>query len=257
MAKRQEQRDAFVSMLHTALEAHDFVAAMWLGGSEAWGRADQWSDVDLQLLVDDDRVADAFAAVEAALEPFGPVELCFRVPEPTWHGHAQAFYRLAGLGEFVLLDLAVMKRSSRGQLGERERHGERVVLFDRAGEAASTALDRERHDASMRAVLERLRVTFPMFQSLTEKELLRGNEVAAIAFYTSHTLQPLLTVLRMRHCPERFDFGPKYAWHDLPPALYEQVRALYFVASGAELSQKRVRAESLFWETVAALDGAP
>ena len=249
-------RTDIVAALRRAAEPLPFVVAMWEGGSAAWARADALSDLDLQLLVDDDHVGDALRACEDALVALSTIELRFEVPQPTWHGHDQVFYQLADAGEFLLVDLAVMKRSSRNPLSETERHGERQIVFDKTGEAAGTALDPVRHREALDRTLARLRVTFPMFQCLPKKELLRGNEVAALAFYQSHTLQPLLTLLRIRHCPERFDFGPKYARTDLPPAVYEEVRALFFVASAAELGEKRERAEALFWETLRRIDDA-
>ena len=178
------------------------------------------------------------------------------MPQPTWHGHAQVFYRLRDTSEFLLVDLAVMKRSTSMPMNERERHGERRILLDRCGEVGSIPLDVERHARRVRSALERLRVTFPLFQSLTRKELLRGNELGALGFYRSHTFEPLLTLLRIRHCPERFDFGPKYALFDLPDACYEQVRELAFVADAADLEAKRDRAERLFEATLREIDAA-
>jgi hypothetical protein len=168
-------RDAIVRAVRAAVEPLPWAIALWEGGSAAWGRADEWSDVDLQLLVEDDRVAEAIERVEAALEALSPIALRYPAPKPTWHGHDQVFYRLRDAGEFRLVDLAVMRRSSRQQLAERERHGERVLVFDKTGEAAPTALDRARHGARVAERVEQLRVAFPMFQSLAKKELLRGN----------------------------------------------------------------------------------
>jgi predicted nucleotidyltransferase len=60
------RREQVVEVLRAALEPLAFVNAAWLGGSDAFGRADELSDVDLQVDVDDGQVA-AFGAVEAAL----------------------------------------------------------------------------------------------------------------------------------------------------------------------------------------------
>jgi hypothetical protein len=248
-------REEILEAVRSALAPHAFVLAMWEAGSAAFGRADRWSDVDLQLLVEDGRADDAIALVEAALRALSPIEIRYPAPKPTWHGHDQVFYRLRDAGLFRLVDLAVMRRSARDKLAERERHGERRIFFDRSGEAAPTALDRAAHGARIAERLAQLRAAFPLFQSLVEKELLRGNEVGAAAFYSSHTVAPLLTLLRIRHCPDRFDFGPRYAQHDLPADVMERVRPLFFVAGSGELRAKQAAAEALFAETLAALDG--
>lgn len=247
-------RSEITSSLRAVLEPLPFVRAMWEGGSAAWGRDDAYSDVDLQLLVDDDQVEAAIAVCDDTLARLSPIEIRFEVPQPTWHGHAQVFYRLADAGEYLLVDLAVMKRSSRDLFRERERHGERIILFDEHDEVGGEALDPARHRARLEGRLGVLRQTFPLFQCLARKERLRGNDVAALGFYQSHTLQPLLTLLRIRHCPDRFDFGPKYALFDLPEPVYREVRELSFVASVEELEEKQGRAERLFQDTLRALD---
>ena len=52
----------------------DYVHAFWEGGAAAFGRADEWSDIDAYLLVNDSKVADAFLAVEKALESVSPIK---------------------------------------------------------------------------------------------------------------------------------------------------------------------------------------
>jgi hypothetical protein len=251
---RELERHEIVGALQRALEPHAFVLALWEAGSAAWGREDRWSDLDVQVLVEDERVADAIRVVDQALAALSPVEIRFEVPQPTWHGHDQVFYRLRDAGEFRLVDLAVMRRSSRSQLAERERHGERRIAFDKTGEASPTSLDRVRHAARVAERLAQLRLTFPLFQSLVKKELLRGNPVGALAFYYSHTLQPLLTLLRIRHCPARFDFGPRYAAADLPPERMRRLQSLWFVGDAEQIESRRAEAERFFDEVVRELD---
>jgi hypothetical protein len=253
------EKEAILAAVRRAVEPLPYVLAMWEGGSAAWGRDDRWSDVDLQLLVEDERVTDAVRAVEACLEALSPVEIRFGAPKPTWHGHEQVFYRLRAAGEYRIVDLAVMRRSAPNQLSERERHGERKVAFDKIGVAQSTALDHVRHSERVAERLRQLALAFPLFQSLVKKELLRGNPLGALAFYHSHTLQPLLTLLRIRHCPERFDFGPRYAALDLPPELLARVERLWFVSGPHEIGTKRAEAEALFFEVLRDLstDGDP
>jgi len=248
-------RDAIVTAVRSAVEPLPYVVAMWEGGSAAWRREDRWSDVDLQLLVDDERVADAIRAVDQALAELSPIEIRFEAPRPTWHGHDQVFYRLRDAGEFRIVDLAVMRRSAPGQLRERERHGERVIAFDKTGEAGSLPLERARHDARVSERLRQLTLAFPLFQSLVKKELLRGNALGALAFYHSHTLLPLLTLLRIRHCPERFDFGPRHGAGDLPPEVVRRLEALWFVGGVGELDRKRAEAEALFFDVLQELGG--
>jgi hypothetical protein len=247
-------RSHILAAVRQALEPEPFVLAMWEGDAAAWARADTWSDIDLQLLVEDEQVEAAFALVERALESLSPIEFRFAVPQPTWHGHDQMFYRLRDADENLLIDLAVMKRSSKHQLRERERHGERVIHFDKTGEAAPVALDRPALRRRIEERLAQLRITFEMFQCLTKKELLRGNALGALAVYHSHTLGPLLTLLRIRHCPERFDFGLRYSALDLPAEVTKSLEELWFVGDVSEIAAKRDQAEKMFHAVLQAID---
>ncbi|MFL6226407.1 MAG: hypothetical protein ACJ75K_27245 [Actinomycetes bacterium] len=93
------RREQVVEVLRGALLPLPYVNAAWLGGSDAFGHSDELSDVDLQVDVDDGHVAATFGAVEAALAAASPIRYRMVMPMPTWHGHAQRFYRLRDTAE--------------------------------------------------------------------------------------------------------------------------------------------------------------
>src|SRR5438309_5669227 len=107
MEQKQLNRDEILSTLQNACEPLDWVHAMWQGGAAAFNRVDEWSDIDLQLNVDDDRIEDAFELVEKTLATLSPVDLKYRIPEPTWHGFSQMFYRLRDASKYLLIDLSI------------------------------------------------------------------------------------------------------------------------------------------------------
>jgi hypothetical protein len=247
-------RQELIGAIRSAVEPMRSVIAMWEGGSAALGRADVWSDLDVHLLVDDDSVAAVLAAVDAALPQLSPIEIRYELPKPAWHGMDQVFYRLRDAGEYLFIDLAVMQRSATERFDERERHGRRAIIFDKTGEAADVALDRAKHAERMATRLAQLRQTFPLFQCLVKKEVLRGNLLGALSFYHAFTLQPLMTALRMVHCPDRFDFGARYAAVDLPAETVAQLESLWLVSSLDDLAAKRERAERMFTTAVRAIE---
>lgn len=210
-------RATIISELAKALEALPWVDAMWEGGSAAFGRVDQWSDVDLQAIAEDARVPEIFEIVEAALATLSPVKQVYRVPEPAWHGHSQRFYELEAAGPFLMVDFCVMKRSSTNRFFEREIHGEARFIFDRAGVVAGIRPgDPVAWDARLRDRIAQLTARFRMFQSLVTKDCLRGRALDAVNFYQSLTLVPLVEMLRIKHDPWRHNFGWRYLQHDLP-----------------------------------------
>jgi hypothetical protein len=76
------RRQQVIELLKEALLPLSWVNAAWLGGSDAFGRADELSDVDLQVDVDDGHVAATFGAVEAALAAASPAVRPPPLPQP-------------------------------------------------------------------------------------------------------------------------------------------------------------------------------
>jgi hypothetical protein len=116
-------RQKILATLIPILEPLDFVLACWQGGSQAWGYTDEWSDIDLQVIVEDSHIEDTFETIETALQRISKIQWKCRMPEPTWHGHSQCFYQLEGINPFLTLDIVVMKRSNPNRFLEVERNG--------------------------------------------------------------------------------------------------------------------------------------
>jgi hypothetical protein len=243
------RREQIIDLLRGALLPLAWVNAAWLGGSDAFGRADELSDVDLQVDVDDGRVAATFGAVEAALAAASPIVARLVMPMPTWHGHAQRFYRLRDTSEFTCVDVVVFQRSDpRRYYNQPERHGRPLVLFDRAGVVRPTPLD----PAALRAELTRtvtgIRERLPFTLPLVAKEIRRGDALAALGLWHRHVLAPLVVLYRVRHTPARHDFGTRYTRHDLPAEVQETLAELSFVTGLDDIAAKLPRAERLLGE---------
>jgi hypothetical protein len=247
-------RDAIVEALRGAFEPLEWAHAAWLGGSDATGRTDAWSDVDFVVLVDDERVEEAFRIAAQTLKQLSGLAHRYRIPSPTWHGHEQEFFQVEGADPCHFVDFVPMARSSRDRLLEPERHGEQHVLFDPAGLIRPAPFDRAAHLAKMEERLATLRERFPLFQGLVTKAVRRGAVPDAVATYYQMTLRPLVEILRMRHAPERFDFGLRYLDRDLPPDLRCEIERISLAGTLCEVESHRCRAQALFEETLAALD---
>ncbi|HNC22846.1 MAG TPA: hypothetical protein PLU52_01470 [Opitutaceae bacterium] len=241
-------RPTLIATVRQALEPQPWAHALWEGGSAGFGRADQWSDVDLQAEVDDDKVAATFAAVEAALAKVAQVSLVFAVPEPAWHGHSQRFYRFANAEPWLILDFCVIKRGGGYKFNEPDVHGRAPVLFDRSGLFGSHVVktDRAALETRLRGRIEALRVRFAMFQVLVDKETWRGNPIDALHFYQGLTLAPLVELLRIKHDPLRSTWGNRYLHRTLPTPEADRLAKLMYVATPDQVAPKRAEAETWF-----------
>ena len=247
-------RAQIITALHAALEAAPEVLAASLGGSDATGRTDEFSDVDLVVVVAEGAVEATLEAVHSALEDLSPIAHRWRLAEPTWHGNAQEFLSLRDADPAHFIDLVVLEPSGGERFLEVERHGTAIVLFDRAGLLAPAPLDRVALQARIDARLAILRERFPLFQTLVTRAVRRGFVAEAAVAYQDYTYRPLIELLRIRHCPDRFDFGARYLDRDLPAAVRAEVEALALPGSLAEVETFRGRAEALFVATLAELD---
>jgi hypothetical protein len=254
MSQSTVTRQTILTALREALEPLDYIHAMWEGGAAAFNRIDEWSDIDLQVDADDGRVADVVEVVERALLSLAPIALKYDFPQPTWHGHWQTFYHLSNTNPFLLLDFVVIKHSNQLKFLQPEIHGNVRVHFDKSQVVRTPPLDREAFVAKIKARLETLRVTFPLFQTLILKELNRHNDIEALSFYHGFTLRPLVEVLRMKYNPIHYDFYSRYLYYELPIDVVRKLEPLFFVADRDDLRCKRDDAERLFTETIATVD---
>lgn len=242
-------RGDITGALEKTLQPLPYVYAMWQGGAAAWGRVDEWSDLDVQMVVEDDRIEECFMTIERTLTSLGPIDLEYEIPQPAWHGHAQKFYRLADASPFLLLDLVLMKHSVKNQFIQPEMHGNPFIHFDKAGLLKPEPFDQEAHRNYLKKRRAELRIIFDLFQTLTLKELHRHNNIEAISFYFGHTLRPLVELLRIAYAPERYNFHTRYVYYDLPQEIVERLEPLFFIRDGNDLRTKREAAEKLFLAT--------
>jgi hypothetical protein len=243
-------RHTITSALKEALEPLDFINAMWEGGSAAFGRLDQWSDIDLQFDVTDDKVEETFQAVQTVLEQLSPIDLLYRTPALPWPGIFQIFYRLSLAGPYLLIDTAVIQHSAADKLLDEPLHGKAIFYFDKIGVAQQPAFDWAALYERLRKRVISMRTTFDLYQCMVTKEIYRQNPLDALMFYNSCTLRPLVEALRILHQPARHGFGIHYAHVDLPAEVSKRLEELYFVRDLADIAQKRSEAEAWFYQTL-------
>jgi len=239
-------RSQIFESLAKALEVLPWVDALWEGGSAAFGREDEWSDMDVQVIVEDPRVPELFVVVEDVLGSLSPISAVFKVPEPAWHGHSQRFYELEKAGPFLIVDFCAIRRSNPNRFLEREIHGEPRFVFDKTGVAAGVLPgDSRAWDVRLRERIAQIQVRFKMFQTLVTKECLRNRPLDAAHFYQALTLGPLVEMLRIKHDPWRHHFGWRYLSYGLPAA--EHIRLVRLAYPGSVEAIPELHEEAQRW----------
>lgn len=229
------ERQTLIEALEQRMRAEPWIEAAWLGGSEATGRTDARSDVDVQLLVAAGHEEDAFALAEEVLDALGGIARTWRASVDPQADYLQRFYLPEGAPEHLMLDLCVMRADRLGPYLDPRRHGQPVVWFDRIGALVPTpdpALAARRAER-----LAQLRQRVPMLAHIPGKELARGDLPAAVGFYHRLLLGSLVELLRIRLCPDRFDFGVRYLGRDLPPEVLQRLEPLLLPGSAEQLER--------------------
>jgi hypothetical protein len=247
-------RDIMIQTLVNALEPLDYVHAFWEGGAAALNRIDEWSDIDLYLVVDDKKVDETFLAVEKALKSLSPIKQKYEVPHPPESGLFQAFYRMEGASEYLVIDLAVLTLSSPDKFLEPEIHGDAVFFFNKSGKVKVPPLDKNAMIGKLLKRLERLRTRFDVFNSFVQKEINRGNYLEAMDFYRVLTLGSLVGALRMKYSPLHHDFGTHHIHYEIPSEEIRKLKHLFFVKDEKDLQEKYLEGAKWFREIMSEIN---
>jgi len=243
-------RKQIIKALVEALKPLDYVHTFYEGGAAAFNRVDEWSDLDLYLVVDDEKVNETFLIVEKTLKSLSPIKQKIDLPQTPWPGVSQAFYRLKDANEYLIIDLCVLQLSSSEKFLEPEIHGNVVFYFNKSGKVKPPQLDREALVKKVHERLDRLQARFDMFNNFVQKEINRGHYLEAIGLYHGFTFATLVEVLRIKHSPIHYNFKMEYLHYELPSETIKKLEHLYFVKDKKDLQEKYRKAIKWFNRTM-------
>lgn len=238
MTKKMLTRDVIIRTLAATLEPLDYVHAFYEGGAAAFNRIDNWSDIDLYLVVENDKVNEAFRAVEQALNSLSRIKQKHKIPRLPWPGVSQAFYRLEDTNEYLIIDFVILKLSSPTKFLEPEIHGNVIFYFKKSGWVSHPRLDKGELVRKLDEKLERLQARFTMFNHFVQKEINRGNYLEALDLYYNLILGGLIEILRIENNPFHHDFKMRYVHYELSSETLERLRHLHFVRDENDLQEK-------------------
>jgi predicted nucleotidyltransferase len=229
-----DYRARIATAVVAALRDDPAIAAIAESGAAARGRADEFSDLDLMIVAPLADAAAIFDRTEQALRRMAPIEHTWRVEAPSFPGLAQRFYFLAGAPRHFAVDCSVVSQAGIEPFLERERHGEPVVWFDRAGLLQARPADQAALARRRTQRREQLRGAVPVYAMLVDKELERGHALEALYFHQV-LLRALIDLLGMRERPDRFDFGWRYVGRELSTEAQALIARHAFVPDAAAL----------------------
>ena len=197
MTKRKLTRDIIIRTIVDFMNHVTYVHALYEGGAIAFNRIDEWSDIDLYVVVDDEKVNQTFDVVESVLKSVAPIKHKYSVPKLPWPNVSQAFYRLEKTSEYLLIDLAVIKLSSSEKFLEPHIHGKVVFYINKSDEIKVPTINKEELTENLKQKLAQLRDKFALLNINVQKEINRGNYLEALVLYNSLTLGSIVDALRI------------------------------------------------------------
>jgi len=243
-------RETVIQAIVKALRPVDYVHALYEGGAAAFRRIDEWSDIDLYIIADDNRVDETFQACEDAFTSLSGIQQKYEVPQTSWPGVHQAFYRLRNTSEYLIIDLAILTPNSQEKFLEPEIHGNAVFHLNRNNSVKLPHIDTAAFAGKLHARARRLKERFRMFNMFVQKEINRVNTLEAIDSYHVITLASLIEALRIRHNPLHYDFKLRYVHYELPEEVVKRLEFLSFVKDQKDLQEKYNEASKWFSETI-------
>jgi predicted nucleotidyltransferase len=233
--------------LAEVLSSDSNVLAMWLEGSRAGGREDEYSDIDLNFMVKDGSSGVVYELIEERLTALGGLDVNYeRYCTPKFV--RQKVYHIKGSSRFLIIDCNV-EEQQRGFVFTRGVDELRVV-FDKHGSLKFQDLETRKMEQANLDALREIRGAYYGFRPNVEKQYLRGKFIEAFGYYQRYVLEPLIEVLRIAFIPAKTGYYIKDIYRDLPHEVTTALEELFKVADISEFEQKISQADELFERAV-------
>jgi predicted nucleotidyltransferase len=246
-------RDIIRNTLERHARSCRHVLAMWEAGSAAFGRVDDYSDLDVGLIVHEQSNDHVWSMVNRAFADLGGIALRWHEPNPVFSGVDKHTYRLHRATRWLQIDVGLIPESSREFYNQAERHGTIQVVFDPDGRLAPPQWDAAGHLRNMRVALHHEMMKWKIYHGWFRKELARGRTIDAMRMHQAMTVGPLVVVLGMLHRPTRWDFHLRYVADEFPKDDAALIARLCYVGSPADLESRFLEADERFERAVAEL----
>jgi len=235
-------REDIVRHLQRGLEGDHSVYAMWLEGSLATGQADELSDIDLVVDVEDGSQDRVFTRAEELLTELSALEISFELDI----GHRflrHRLYRLEGTPVFWTIDFVLQAHSRRSVFDAEDAEAVRP-LFDRGGVIRFRGHPWQPNEVGAR--LSELEGTYRALRPWVIKQIRRGKFVEAFGYYERYVLRPLVEALRLAYAARKRDYYIKDIYRDLPAEIVGEREMLYQVPDVEAFDSRLGVADRLF-----------
>jgi len=246
-------REKIIDVLVDGLKRLDYF--LWMGefGAAAIDRLDEYLDVDLAVVVGDNREGDVFSVAEQLLGSLSSLNLSYCYPY-TSPGQEASFYHLQGTSSYLLLSLTVLEHSSESRFLPEAIQGRPLVYFDKLGTMPCDPLDREELFERIKERMTDMRFRLEHCQVKIFKEINRNKSIEALSMYQHFALWALVDVLPIKYCPLHYRDLTRDIYEDLPPDGVARLEPLFFPTDTDDLLIKQTQATGWMAEAMQSID---
>ena len=170
-------RETLIQALIGTLEPMPTVLAMWEAGSAAFDRADEYSDLDMGVLVEEEANEEIWSAVDSVFENLGGIIIRHCEPNPVFTGIDKRTFRLREAPRWLQVDLGLIPESADELYNQPERHGEVRVHFDKKDRLVPPSWNVEARRRAMCEALHHQLMKWHINHGWFRKEIARGRWV--------------------------------------------------------------------------------
>jgi hypothetical protein len=222
-----------------AMQSTEDAFALWEDGSAAFGRIDEFSDLDFGAIVrigTADRVAEIIKA-----ELLHVANIVREYRQLTYHGDKQFFWQFEGFPPFAFVDISFIEQGSEAYRIDCGIHGTPIIHFDKCHVVHLEEENIESRHTRIAECVDRIGSVADLQPLLVRKHILRKQPLHAFGFYQRWMIQPLVELLRMKYCPQRSSFHMTYLMWDLPSAVTAELELLIMVKTSEEIERNLPR----------------
>lgn len=218
-----DDRQKVIKNLEKHLQERNDVYAFWVEGSIPQGYADEYSDMDFWLSVDDDKIFTIYDDIEQILAEIATIDFRYIVKNKGELG--QNVYHLQGMSEFLTIDINTQGISRDVYLVKGIDDAE--IVFDKQNIVKFK--QRESANIDIEAKRTKLQGFYAQMRPSLLKNVRRGKSLEALYYYHLF-LRYVTKFLRLKYgWHEKTDFDLKHIYRDIPETETRNLERYYDV----------------------------
>lgn len=232
MQAYREERDTLLERAVRLLEVDERVVAVWLHGSIGRGMHDDWSDLDLWIVVADAHIEAVVAERAQFAAHVGEPLLTVEAPQNAPEGGAYLLVMYPGTVGPLILDCSWQPQS------KAQRPSDTRLIFDRAGLSLAQSYIHVPGDNALEQAKKQT-AFFWMMAAVVAKNIVRGQswEVVGLLRFVWSTVEQIKWLVGNREAPPTYRDAPPF---DVPVGAAAQLAALRALMAEMEELMKRV-----------------